>query len=470
MHVQVLDTAARDRLHRMALEILQQIGLAVAGREPRERLLESGGVVRGDRICLSPEMVAAALVKVPSEGFEMAGRDGRCRIRIAPGQVHFRPAGGLPFVLDSETRRRRPATVDDARILARLVDALPEIDVVNCAASPADLGVGIRNVRRFAIAVRASRKPTDITASGPDEVDAVAEICAVLRNGSAAAAALPLAYVYVSPTSPLRLSEQEALATLACARHDVPLAMLPCPTLAATAPVTLAGALAQEWAEQLAQLVLAYTVRPGLPVIACNRISPADLRRGSAVMCGPELGLAAAAFTELATSFGLPVNSWGFATGSHLPDQQAGAERAMGTLLAALAGATVISGTGTLSNALLVSVQQMLIDAEIIRMVRHTLGGVPVSDDTLATAYFEDGVEAGTFMASEHTLQQLRGGTLWLPELFDSVPYETWGETGRDIFQRARDAVAMILARPEPAALPAAADAEIERILSAAGA
>ena len=470
MKLNLLSRTGVTRIYSTALALLESTGMDIAGDEPRHLLLDVGAKERHDRICIGADLVEMALENIPDNGFEMAGRDGQRRCRISPGACLVRPAGGPPFVYDSATQQRRPATMDDARRIATVVDALDDIHVANCAASPADAGAGIRNVRRFVTALKHSTKPTDITASGPDEVAAVAEICLLFRETQEALERDPLAAVYVSPTSPMRLSENEALATIECARRGLPLNMLPCPTLAATAPITIAGAVAQEWAEQLCQLVLAYAIRPGLPVVACNRIFPADMHRGTSVGTGLPTGMAAAAFVEVATALGLPSNSWGFASASHVPDLQAGAERMLGALLAALAGCSVISGAGSLSSALVTSPEQMVIDSEIAGIVRHAAAGVQTTEETLATEFLEEGVLAGTFLASEHTLQQLHAGNIWMPDLFTEEPYEIWTEHGQELLDRARDRVSTILDTHQAPPLDSATEAEIERILSAAGA
>lgn len=457
-------------IHDAALGMLEAIGMDIGGEAPRQALLDIGATIKDGRACLRGELIEEVLSQIPKNGFEVAGRDGEPRLRIAPGAGRFRPAGGLPFVYDWRTERRREATMVDAAEIVKLADALDGIDVANCAASPADVGVGIHNVRRFTTAITYSTKPTDITASGPDEVIAVAEIALLLRGSSEALRETPLVVVYVSPTSPLRLSEQEGLAVMECARRGLPLAPLSCPTLGATAPITVAGAVAQQWAEELAMIALAYTIQPGLPIVACNRVFPMDMRGGNALASGADIGLAAAAFTELATASGLPTNSWGFACSSHLPDIQAGAERMLGAMLAALSGTAVISGAGTLSTALMTSPEQLVIDNEIIRIVRHALDGVSVSQETLAITSMKQGIRDGTFLATDHTLNVLRSGTLLMPDLFMSQPYETWASNGRTLMEHAHSRVAEILSQHEVAPLDRDVADEIARILETSGA
>ena len=104
---------------------------------------------------------------------------------------------------------------------------------------------------------------------------------------------------------------------------------------------------------------------------------------------------------------------------------------AVGALLAALSGTSVVSGVGTLNNALISTAEQMVIDNEIIGIIRDAIGGVEVTEKTLANDFMADGVREGTFMTSQHTLDFLRSGKLWMADIFSTEPYETWIRASR---------------------------------------
>ena len=97
--------------------------------------------------------------------------------------------------LDATSRRRRPANLDDAVDIVRVLEQLSDIEIANCAASPPDVGVGIENVRRFALTLIHSTKPADITASTPEEVRTVARIAGLFRESKADLIERPLVVV-----------------------------------------------------------------------------------------------------------------------------------------------------------------------------------------------------------------------------------------------------------------------------------
>ena len=103
---------------------------------------------------------------------------------------------------------------------------------------------------------------------------------------------------------------------------------LPSPIAGATAPISLAGALAQQNAEVLGSVVLAQLVQPGLPIIYCGRLAMMEPRTGVSVWGGVELGVVSAATVQLGHRYGLPVNVYGFSTNAHTLEIQNGYERA----------------------------------------------------------------------------------------------------------------------------------------------
>ena len=67
-------------------------------------------------------------------------------------------------------------------------------------------------------------------------------------------------------------------------------------------------------------------------------------RTGVSVWGGVELGLVSAATVPVAHSYGLPVNVYGLSTNAHTLDIQSGYERALNSIVPALAGADELSG------------------------------------------------------------------------------------------------------------------------------
>ncbi|MCK5319289.1 MAG: trimethylamine methyltransferase family protein, partial [Anaerolineales bacterium] len=61
---------------------------------------------------------------------------------------------------------------------------------------------------------------------------------------------------------------------------------------------------------------------------------------------------------------------------------QAGHEKTLTALIAAMSGNNVLYGAGMLECGMVVDYSQLLLDSDIISMVMYLLGGVEVSDET----------------------------------------------------------------------------------------
>ena len=74
-------------------------------------------------------LVRRALALAP-RSFTLFARDGNPKhdIHIGPGRAHFGPGPTCPNFIDVETLERRPYVRSDVPLVAKVVDALPNID------------------------------------------------------------------------------------------------------------------------------------------------------------------------------------------------------------------------------------------------------------------------------------------------------------------------------------------------------
>ncbi len=463
--INILSDAEVEAIHQASLTILRQYGVSVGSATARDILQTGGCRVDNQRVYYPASLVEAVIGEIP-KGFRLYGLDTDKVVDYSPGHTYFRPSGGLPFVLDYARRQRRPATFDDAVMFVRLLDCLDGFAIANAVVSPGKAPSGFDNLRRFVSTHRNSTKPSDITVMSPREVRGIARLAAAFRGGQDALRQQPLSAVYISPVSPLDYAADQADALIEASRLGLPVILLPCPTLSLTCPITLAGALAQQNAEFLAGMVLAFLVAPDVQVAYANRISIGDPRTACSTFGGPEIGLSSVGAVQLATRYGFGCNAYGLGTSAKVPNHQAGVEKAINGLLMVLAGGTMVSGGGCLDEALTTSAEQLVIDDEIISMLRRTVAETEVNQDTLALEMLPEAVAAGTFLGEEHTVRHLRAGALWIPQLFTPISYEAWDSAGRpDVFDLAHQQVEELLDSWEPVTFSSKVEAEVEDVL-----
>ena len=112
------------------------------------------------------------------------------------------------------------------------------------------------------------------------------------------------------------------------------------------------------------------------------------------------------------------------------------------------------------------SMEMLVMADEIIREMRYIVGGIEVSDRTLAREAIHRIRPGGGFLADEHTLQSWKWAQ-WRPALMDRVRHDRWAEQGhRDLTSRANRRARAILAEHKAAPLPAEAERVIAETLS----
>ena len=111
-----------------------------------------------------------------------------------------------------------------------------------------------------------------------------------------------------------------------------------------------------------------------------------------------------------------------------------------------------IYGMGMLDSGMSISLEQYVIDNEIVAAVRHSLKGIEVTDETIDLDTIMKVGPAGHFMSQKSTIKKARTA-VWIPELFTRDWRADWEKKGwKDLFKKDCEKVDHILAhhKPEP--------------------
>ena len=134
-------------------------------------------------------------------------------------------------------------------------------------------------------------------------------------------------------------------------------------------------------------------------------------------------------------------------------DAQAGHEKTLTGLLAALAGVNVVYGLGMLESGVTIDFGQLVMDNEFAGMIKHVLHGIPVDDENLAVDVIHDVGPLKDFLVQKHTLKHMN--TQSQPNLIDRRRRSKWQELGgTDMYERASAKAREILETHEPDPLP----------------
>ena len=256
-----------------------------------------------------------------------------------------------------------------------------EIDLINSPLSIADCPRGLIGEFILAEVLKYGHKP--IEGCGPIGVEVDKRI--QLELADAAGRTVMNA---IGPVSPLSLPDNMCETLMLWAERRWPVLCWSGPTPGANGPATLAGTLVVALAEIMAQIVLAQSVGPGMPIVAGYSAMLMDMRSGNPYT-GIEGPLLCNAAVQLLHRFGIPFWSACPMVTGNVAGWQNAMQVGMQVPLLALGGGNIISVSGGLSMACTYAYHQVLLDAELFATTKRYLRGIGVDEETLALEVVE---------------------------------------------------------------------------------
>ena len=193
-----------------------------------------------------------------------------------------------------------------------------------------------------------------------------------------------------------------------------------------TGPATLAGNLVVQNAEALSGVVLLELAYPGAPVFFAGAPSVIDLKTGGYTGGSPEDYLLAAAATQLAHFYGLPMAMGTMATGAKEPDWQAAVDDSFSTFASVFTSADMMNGCGLLNGSKILSYPHLVMETEIYAIVQKMAGGIERRrGDAWRSTTIEKVGPNGTYLAERHTRRHMK--EIWRPTVFDRTPVRRAG-------------------------------------------
>jgi len=465
---QMLSDSQLAEIHHASLEILRRTGVRVHDSEACELLGDAGCLVSdGDLVKFPAAVVEEALAHAPSR-IVLCSRSGKPSVCLEGQRTFFGTGSDLLQTLDLETGERRLSRLSDVRDTARLADSLPNLDFVMSMALPSDLTAATSDRHSFLAMITSTSKPVVFTAwdeAGLADIIAMAETVA---GGAAELTLNPFLLAYLEPTSPLQHSQVVLRKMLMMADKRLPIVYAPGGVDGASGPVTPAGSLAMANAEVLSGLTIAQLRQPGTPVVYGSGNGPLDMRTTVTAYGSPEFMLHCKAMAELGQRF-YHLPTWGFSgcSDSKAPDVQAGIESSLWILWTALSGANLVHDIGYLESGITCSYEMIVICDEIIGFVRHLLGGIELTPETLALDVIDEVGPGGDHLSTDHTLRHYK--ECWYPSILERFSYESWTEAGQPTsVETARQAARDAIANHTPEPLPQATVETLQGLVAAA--
>ena len=450
------------KVHRAALRLLAEVGLADAPPSGVEYLTRAGCELSPTGRLLFPAAVVEDALAKAGRRFVLHAQDPRHDMEPWGRKVYFGTASAAVNIVEADGTYRH-STIKDLYDAARVVDALEHIHFFQRTVVPRDLPDPFdMDFNTAYAAVSGTAKHVGTSWVSPRNVQASLEMLHAIAGSEAKWRERPFvsqSNCFVVP--PMKFATDACKCMEAAVAGGMPVLLLSAGQAGATAPASLAGALAQEVAEVLAGLVYVNAIKPGHPAIFGLWCFVSDLRTGAMSGGSPEQALLSAMAGQMAHFYDLTGGTASGMTDSKLPDAQAGAEKALNHALVGNSGANLIyEAAGMHASLLGFSLESLVLDNDVIGATQRTIRGVRVDDETLSFETIRDTClnGPGHYLGAEQTLKLMERDYIY-PLVGDRRSPNEWTEAGaEDALTRAHRKLADILLHSWPAHIDEALD------------
>ncbi len=460
--VEVLSADQVETIHLASLRVLEEVGIELMNDRACALFKAAGASVdpSNQRVRIDRGIVEQALKTVPRQ-FTLTPRNPDRAVVYGGGHIAFGTVGGPPNCSDLDGGRR-PGNHADSQNFIRLTQSLDCVHVIGPSVAAIDLDAETRHLDTTYDLLTLGDRLFMSQAIGSTRIDDAIEMLCIARGiDREALAKSPSLSTVVNTNSPLRVDGPMAEGLMAAAGAGQVVIVTPFTLAGAMAPISLAGALAQQNAEALAGIALTQLVRPGVPTVYGGFTSNVDMRSGAPAFGTPENAKGNFATGQLTRRYGIPYRSSNV-NASNAVDAQAAYESQMSLWSSVLAHANfMLHGVGWLEGGLVASYEKMIIDAEMLQMIALTLEPIEVNEDALGIEAMLEAGPGGHFFGTQHTLRRY-DTEFYTPLVSDWRNFETWKQAGaKDATQRANAIWKTLLAQYAPPPIDKDVQAEL---------
>jgi trimethylamine--corrinoid protein Co-methyltransferase len=466
----LLSKADMYAIHLASLDVLGEVGVIVPSEEVLRRLEEAGAEVdyKNQHVRI-PHYIAEEAIRKTPHRFSVYYRDLKTRKILGGDKTHFGTVGFATNFYDVASRTYRRVTTQDLANVTRIADALENVEFYMCMGSPMDVPHEIVDRYMWMLAFENTRKPVINEAMQKEgAVDAI-EMASTIVGGIEKLRRKPIMILLISITSPLTYDRTTLEAFVEACKLGIPTFVNSGPMVGATSPATLAGTLTLNMAEFISALVISRLINSKAPIIIGSWARAMDVREASAVLGGPEFALLHAAVAQMARYYEIPSAGGGILSDSKSLDTQMGYEKALTGVIPALAGLNLTCGMGLIASENTMSPEGLVIDDEIVSIVKKIISGIEVTDETVALDLMKKVGPKGSFLTERHTLEHFKR-EIWIPKITDRTFPDIWVKAGaRDLWVKAKEESEKILKEYEVPPLSKDIKAKMMEIAKRAG-
>ncbi|MBM3147277.1 MAG: trimethylamine methyltransferase family protein, partial [Actinobacteria bacterium] len=411
LKLRLLSTDEVATIREKCLLLLSQMGMRVDHEGVLKLLDQAGAQVDWDTrdVRFPVDLIESAITTVPGD-LTVKGAEERHDCRIPHPDGLFYGCTNIQSMLhwDPDEKRFVDNSAERFAKWCQLVEVLDEARI--CAIqTPMDVPAESAEVHALSIQLQNTAKPLWMHAFSREAVPFMFELMVARMGSIEALRERSLVIINPGTVSPFIIKEMDAEEILQACHHGVPISSDGHVMTGVTSPMTIAGSTLQNCAEVLGHVVICQVIKPGHPIMMTHFNCPADMASGFATLATPSANVQRSAGAQVCKEgFGIPVSACPIMTDTYCTDGRSVTEKALGGLISAMAGTDIAYGMGRLGGATLASPIQLVVDDQLVALVKEYIRGVQVDDEHLAVDEILAAGIGGSVVRSKHTLRHCR--------------------------------------------------------------
>ena len=430
-----LSDASVKAIEDTVYQILDEIGLSQAPESGVKYMTDAGAIAGDDgRIRFPRALVEDTLAKA-ARHITIHGQDEKHDMLLSGSRVHFGTAGAAVHVVDVQNNCYRESYLADIYDAARIVEHMDNIHffqrpmVARDIPDPADL-----DFNTVYAAIKGTTKHVGCSFTEAPFMKPVIDMLHMVAGGEDKWRARPFvsnSNCFVVP--PLRFATESCLVMEEAVHAGMPVLLLSAGQAGATAPASIAGAVAQALSEVIAGLIYVNAMVPGHPCIVGTWPFVSDLRTGAMSGGSGEQGLLTAACSQMLQHFDLPGGAASGMADAKMPDAQSGYEKGSTLVMAGLSGLNMVyEAAGMHASLLGFCLESLIIDNDMIGQCLRCVRGVEVNESTLGVDVMKDVCMGGPghYLGHDQTIGLMQTEYVY-PAIGDRSSPKEWEELGK---------------------------------------
>ncbi|MDA8896592.1 trimethylamine methyltransferase family protein, partial [Alphaproteobacteria bacterium] len=443
-----------------------EIGLSQAPDSGVKYMTDAGAILGEDgRLRFPRGLVEDTLAKC-ARHITLHGQNPKHDLLLSGSRVHYGTAGAAVHVVDVAKNEYRESYLADIYDAARIVEQMDNIHffqrpmVARDIPDPADL-----DFNTVYAAIKGTTKHVGVSFTEAEFMKPVFEMLHSVAGGEDKWRARPFvsnSNCFVVP--PLRFATESCLVMEEAVHNGMPVLLLSAGQAGATAPASIAGAVAQALSEVIAGLIYVNAMKPGHPCICGTWPFVSDLRTGAMSGGSGEQGLLTAACAQMLQYYDLPGGAAAGMADAKMPDAQSGYEKGSTLVMAGLSGLNMVyEAAGMHASLLGFCLDSLIIDNDMLGQCLRCVRGIEVNEETLAVQVMKDICMGGPghYLGHDQTINLMQTEYVY-PAIADRSSPKEWEELGKpNLLEVARQRKEDILENSHPSHISDALDAEL---------